>query len=76
MFKEWEDDLAQPRANFNGEILTIPKSKDGYLRKLKLYGKSVQNEVPTPENPVEIKTVPSELDITSCGINRWDSLLI
>lgn len=69
MFKEWEDDLAQPRAGFNGEILTIPNSEDGYLRKLKLYGKSVQNGEPTPDNPVEIKTVPSEFDITSCGEN-------
>jgi len=39
------------------------------LHNLKLYGKSIQDGEPTPENPVEIKTVPSSFDITSCGKN-------
>lgn len=61
------------RKSFNGEHLNIPKSKIGYLRNFKLCGKSVQNGTPTPENPVPIQNVPSSFDITSCGINLWDS---
>ena len=72
MFKNWKANNAK-RKDFSGEILTIPKSKDGYLRKLKLYGKSIQDGEPTPDNPVEVKTVPSELDITSCGRNLFDA---
>lgn len=41
----------------SGETVTIADASDQPLRGLKLYGKSVQNGTPTPENPVEIENV-------------------
>lgn len=41
----------------SGETVTIGDASDQPLRGLKLYGKSVQNGTPTPENPVEIESV-------------------
>ena len=58
----------------NGEkISTTDKpTVNDKLYDLKLYGKSVQNGTPTPESPVSIQSVPSELDITSCGKNLFN----
>lgn len=59
----------------NGSFISLPKDGTDYppvnadINNLIIYGKSVQDGEPTPDNPVEIKTVPSELDITSCGRN-------
>ena len=72
MFKNWDID-SDERKDFSGEILTIPKSKDGYLRNFKMYGKTVQNGTPTPESPIPVQNVPSSFDITSCGKNLFDA---
>lgn len=40
-----------------GETVTIADASDQPLRGLKLFGKSVQNGTPTPENPVPIVSV-------------------
>lgn len=40
-----------------GEVISVSDSADYRLLGLKLYGKSVQDGVPTPESPVEIENV-------------------
>lgn len=40
-----------------GEVISVSDSADYRLQGLKLYGKSVQDGTPTPENPLEIKNV-------------------
>ena len=60
----------------SGETVTIADASDQPLRGLKLYGKSVQNGTPTPENPVEIESVGDggnvrislTMDISKTGI--------
>lgn len=41
----------------SGEVISVSDSANVKLRGLHLYGKSVQNGVPTPEAPVEIESV-------------------
>ena len=52
----------------SGETVTIADASDQPLRGLKLYGKSVQNGTPTPENPVEIENAVVNR-ISSVGAN-------
>jgi len=59
----------------SGETVTIADASDQPLRGLKLYGKSVQNGTPTPENPVEIKnTVVSTISSVSKNLLDESSL--
>ena len=41
----------------SGEVISVSDSANAKLRGLRLYGKSVQDGTPTPENPLEIKNV-------------------
>lgn len=52
----------------SGETVTIADASDQPLRGLKLYGKSVQNGTPTPENPAEIENAVVNR-ISSVGAN-------
>ena len=54
------------------ELKETPEKKPPVNDKLynfSLKGKTVQDGEPTPDNPVPIQSVPSEFDITSCGVN-------
>ena len=42
----------------------------GLIRGIKLYGRSLQDGTPTPENPIEIKSVVNP-KLTVCGKNLW-----
>jgi hypothetical protein len=55
----------------SGETVTIADASDQPLRGLKLYGKSVQDGTPTPENPVEIESAVVSR-ISSVGANLFD----
>lgn len=55
----------------SGETVTIADASDQPLRGLKLYGKSVQDGTPTPENPVELKNAVVS-KISSVGVNLVD----
>ena len=46
------------------EVISVSDSAAYKLQGLKLYGKSIQNGVPTPEAPVEIQSAGSEGNIT------------
>ena len=48
----------------NGKVVSLNDSTAYKLQGLKLYGKSVQDGVPTPEAPVEIQSAGSEGNIT------------
>lgn len=48
-----------------GEVISVSDSADYRLLGLKLYGKSVQDGVPTPEAPVEIKSAGDGGDVTT-----------
>lgn len=58
----------------SGEVVSIGDSAARKLRGLKLYGRSVQDGTPTPENPVEIQSAGDGGDITTtiCGTNLLD----
>lgn len=40
-----------------GESIAIEDSSDDYLRGLRVFGKSIQDGTPTPDNPVEIASI-------------------
>ena len=48
----------------------ITDSDNGKIQDMMLYGKSSQDGVPTPENPVEIKSVVNPT-VKVCGENLW-----
>ena len=50
----------------------ITDSDNGKIQDMMIYGKSSQDGVPTPENPVEIKSVVNPT-IKICGKNLFDS---
>ena len=49
----------------SGNVISVSDSADYRLLGLKLYGKSVQDGVPTPESPVEIESVGDGGNITT-----------
>ena len=71
MFRSFKINTAK-RKNFNGELVQINKSKWGYLRDLKIYGKSTQGANPTLETPQPIKTTGTATNVTACGENLFD----
>ena len=50
----------------------ITDSDNGKIQDMMIYGKSLQNGTPTPENPVEIKSVVNPT-VKVCGKNLFDS---
>ena len=50
----------------------ITDSDNGKIQDMMLYGKSSQDGTPSPENPVEIKSVVNPV-IKICGKNLFDS---
>lgn len=48
----------------SGELVTLTDSADFALQGLKIYGKSTQDGVPTPENPIPIVSVGEDGSIT------------
>ena len=44
--------------------LTLTNSTENPLWGLKLYGRSVQNGTPTPDNPISITTIPNMINVT------------
>lgn len=59
--------------SFEGTSGTI-ETKDGYLHDMMIFGKSVQDGTPTPENPIEIKSVVNP-KVTVCGKNLLNPTL-
>ena len=55
----------------NGKVVSLNDSTAYKLQGLKLYGKSVQDGVPTPEAPVEIESAGEDgnITLTICGKN-------
>lgn len=56
-----------------GESITIKDSSSDHIRGLKVFGKSTQNGVPTPDNPQEIVSIENpvvNIDTQSFAINR------
>ena len=41
----------------DGEVITLSDASDNPLRGLRIFGKSTQDGIPTPENPVEIVSI-------------------
>lgn len=52
----------------------ITDSDNGKIQDMMLYGKSSQNGTPTPEKPVEIKSVVNPT-VKVCGKNLWNPIL-
>ena len=52
----------------------ITDSDNGKIQDMMIYGKSLQNGTPTPENPVEIKSVVNPT-VKVCGKNLWNPTL-
>lgn len=50
----------------------LADSDNGKIQDMMIYGKSLQDGTPTPENPVEIKSVANPT-IKVCRKNLWDS---
>jgi hypothetical protein len=50
----------------------ITDSDNGKIQDMMIYGKSSQDGTPTPENPVEIKSVVNPT-VKVCGKNLWDN---
>ena len=57
----------------SGEVVSVADSAAAKLRGLRIYGKSVQDGVPTPEAPVEIESAGDGGDITT--LLRGNNLL-
>gem|GEM_PF-6973876 len=70
MFRNFKIDNAR-RVDFEGEWIQIPKSKWGYLRDSVFYGKTTQDGEPTPDNPVDLVSIPSEFNLTVRGRNLF-----
>lgn len=52
----------------------ITDSDNGKIMDMKVFGKSSQDGTPSPENPVEIKSVVNPM-IKVCGKNLWNPIL-
>lgn len=52
----------------------ITDSDNGKIMDMMVYGKSSQDGTPTPENPVEIKSVVNPI-VKVCGKNLWNPIL-
>lgn len=52
----------------------ITDSDNGKIQDMMIYGKSSQDGTPTPENPVEIKSVVNPT-VKVCGKNLWNPIL-
>lgn len=50
----------------------LSDSDNGKIMDMMLYGKSLQDGTPSPENPVEIKSVVNPT-VKVCGKNLWDN---
>lgn len=61
-------------AEASGDVIRVDDSAEAKLRGLKLYGRSVQDGVPAPENPVEIQSLGDEGNVTAriTGTNLLD----
>ena len=62
-------------AEASGNPLTLKRCKNKPLRGLTIYGKSSQDGTPSPENPVEIKSVVNPT-VKVYGKNLWDNFKI
>lgn len=51
-------------AEASGDVIRVDDSAEAKLRGLRIYGKSVQDGVPTPDSPVEIESAGNEGSIT------------
>ena len=47
-----------------GNLVSVIDSGDAPLHGLKIYGKTIQNSTPTPENPVELVSVGASVNVT------------
>lgn len=52
----------------------ITDSDNGKIQDMMIYGKSSQDGIPTPENPVEIKSVVNPT-VKVCGKNLWNPIV-
>ena len=61
-------------AEASGDVIRVDDSAEAKLRGLHLYGRSVQDGVPAPENPVEIQSMGDEGNVTAriTGTNLLD----
>jgi hypothetical protein len=44
-----------------GEYIVLKDSSNDHIRGLKLFGKSIQGDIPTPDNPVEIASIENPM---------------
>lgn len=58
-----------------GEPIVLKDSSNDHIRGLKLFGKSTQDGIPTPDNPVEIASVANPT-INICSKNMVDSAAV
>ena len=49
--------IAKNKIVENTNEITLEDSEEGYIKNYKIYGNSVQNGTPSPDNPVEIQSV-------------------
>lgn len=66
------------RPTASGNPVSITDSVEWPLQGLKVYGKSTQDGIPSPENPVPIVSAGDggQVEVTVCGANFFDSSLI
>lgn len=57
-----------------GEVISITDAIHAPLQGLKIYGRTIQNGIPTPEAPIALESVGGDgtIDVTSCGKNLFD----
>lgn len=58
----------------SGEFISVSDSSDSELQGLKVFGKTTQNGIPTPEAPVALESVGDGGSVTAtvCGKNLFD----
>ena len=82
--KKINDDVASLKEDLSNKITKfyasnqgethITDSDNGKIQDMMIYGKSSQDGTPTPENPVEIKSVVNPT-VKVCGKNLWNPIL-
>ena len=62
--------IAKNKIVENTKELILEDSEEGYIKNYRIYGNSIQNGTPSPDNPVEIQSVGNKT-INIVDINQW-----
>lgn len=72
--KGYTDTKASLPKTVSGTVISIDDASNGVLQGLRIYGKTAQDGTPTPEAPVDLKSVGDggNVSVTVCGKNFID----